>query len=368
MSKATIFAELDTQAEEIARSFNAKPKNGIGMITDLCAAQGIENSEEQIALFFHKHKANLDLEAVGAYLGGKENSSVLGYFTAQMDFAGKSYTGSMREYFSTFSLPGESQQIDRIMESFGNRFHEQNPGTFKSADTAFVLAFSTVMLGTDAHSTSIKQEKKMTREQFIKNNRGIDSGGDIDREVLDGIYTDIQATPLGTKFTETLPGITFEPTEKELEITLKTLKEKHVSNKFKEEQPRGIWGKLFGHKNTITIDGEDGAQVKIETYEPGWFSRNKATANIQPVVRSLGEDPQSLSAEKMEAALKLAGTIAANFPGPAKSLKATFSYQAEDMVKTYIGGLKEAGKKTIASVEEKRLTAGHSKGHTNKRL
>ncbi len=352
MSKATIFEELDTQAEEIAKTFNAKPKDGIKMIKEICTSQGITEHEEQIALFFHKNKANLDLEAVGDYLGSEENKSVLGYFTAQMDFKGKDFLPSMREYFQTFSLPGEAQKIDRIMNSFGKRYNEQNPGKFRGDDTAYVLAFSTIMLGTDAHSTSIKPEKKMTRDQFISNNRGIDQEQEIDKGILEGIYTDIQSAPLGVKFTKTLPGITFEPTEKELETTLKTLKEKHGPNKFKEEKPRGMWGKLFGHKNTITIDGEDGAQVKIETYEPGWFSRNKATSNIQPV--------ESENKIANDGSLKLAGSIASTFPCPAKSLKATFSYQAEDMVKTYLGGLNEAGKKSVAAVEEKRLSSTNS--------
>ncbi len=42
---------------------------------------------------------------------------------------------------------------------------------FASADAPYVLAYSIIMLTTDLHSPQVKN--KMTKEQFIKNNRGI---------------------------------------------------------------------------------------------------------------------------------------------------------------------------------------------------
>ena len=54
---------------------------------------------------------------------------------------------------------------------------QDNPRAFKSADTAYVLAYSVIMLNTDAHNPQVKV--KMTKEGFIKNNRGIDDGADL---------------------------------------------------------------------------------------------------------------------------------------------------------------------------------------------
>ena len=42
-------------------------------------------------------------------------------------------------------------------------------GIFASADTAYVLAYSIIMLTTDLHSAQVKN--KMTREQYIRMNR-----------------------------------------------------------------------------------------------------------------------------------------------------------------------------------------------------
>ena len=51
-----------------------------------------------------------------------------------------------------------------------------------AADTAFVLAFSLIMLNTDLHNPNVKH--RMTKAGFIKNNRGINNGNDLPEEFL----------------------------------------------------------------------------------------------------------------------------------------------------------------------------------------
>lgn len=99
------------------------------------------------------------------------------------------------------------------MERFAIRFVENNPGVFPNqgeeiskkiadnSDTAYILAFSLIMLNTDAHSPHIKQ--KMTKEQFIKNNRGswhcqmtltilgICGGANLPKEYMESLYDKI---------------------------------------------------------------------------------------------------------------------------------------------------------------------------------
>ena len=50
---------------------------------------------------------------------------------------------------------------------------------FANADTGYVLAYSIIMLNTDAHNPMVKN--KMTKEGFHKNNRGINDGADLPR-------------------------------------------------------------------------------------------------------------------------------------------------------------------------------------------
>ena len=60
-----------------------------------------------------------------------------------------------RKFLSGFRLPGEAQKIDRLMEKFAERFVSCNPDSFKSADVAYVLAYSVIMLNTDAHNAQV---------------------------------------------------------------------------------------------------------------------------------------------------------------------------------------------------------------------
>ena len=71
-------------------------------------------------------------------------------------------SGIRHFYNSRFRLPGEAQKIDRLMEKFAARYVTCNPenATFASADAAYVLAYSIIMLTTDLHSAQVK--KKMT--------------------------------------------------------------------------------------------------------------------------------------------------------------------------------------------------------------
>ena len=86
------------------------------------------------------------------------------------------------------------------MEAFAAVLFRQNHGIdpdfpFKDADCAFVLAFSLIMLNTDLHNDSIPQDKKMTPQQFVRNNRGINGGGDFPPAYMHALYV---RSPLAT--------------------------------------------------------------------------------------------------------------------------------------------------------------------------
>ncbi len=91
---------------------------------------------------------------------------------------------------------------------------------FASADTAYVLAYSVIMLTTDLHSKNvrkiyllfilptiyclfllIKVKKKMTKEQYIKMNRGINDSRDLPEEFLSKIYDEIENEEIKLKVT-----------------------------------------------------------------------------------------------------------------------------------------------------------------------
>jgi brefeldin A-inhibited guanine nucleotide-exchange protein len=80
-----------------------------------------------------------------------------------MDFSNVPIDEAIRNFLSGFRLPGEAQKIDRMMEKFAERFCILNKGVFPSADCAFILAFSIIMLNTDLHNPSIRDDRRMTK-------------------------------------------------------------------------------------------------------------------------------------------------------------------------------------------------------------
>jgi brefeldin A-inhibited guanine nucleotide-exchange protein len=54
------------------------------------------------------------------------------------------------------------------------------------------------LLNTDAHNKNIKV-KRMSKEEFIRNNRGIDDGSDLPEEMLSAIYDEIQSNEIRMK-------------------------------------------------------------------------------------------------------------------------------------------------------------------------
>ena len=76
----------------------------------------------------------------------------------QLDFGEMDFVAALRHMLSDFRLPGEAQKIDRIMEKFASRYCESNAQQciFASPDTAYVLAYSIIMLTTDLHSVQVR--------------------------------------------------------------------------------------------------------------------------------------------------------------------------------------------------------------------
>ncbi|XP_010503238.1 PREDICTED: brefeldin A-inhibited guanine nucleotide-exchange protein 4-like isoform X2 [Camelina sativa] len=81
------------------------------------------------------------------------------------------------------------------MEKFAEHYWKCNPRSFTSADTAYVLAYSVIMLNTNAHNNMVKDKihrngmvMQMTKADFICNNRGIDDGKDLPEEYLGSLY------------------------------------------------------------------------------------------------------------------------------------------------------------------------------------
>ncbi|XP_077991507.1 brefeldin A-inhibited guanine nucleotide-exchange protein 1-like [Glandiceps talaboti] len=199
--------ESQKQQKEIIEQgiemFNKKPFKGIHYLQE----QGIlGKSAEDIAAFLHEDE-RLDKMVMGDFLGDNEkfNKEIMYAYVDLMNFAGKDIVSALRMFLDDFRLPGEAQKIDRLMEKFAQRYCQNNPnlGLFASADTAYVLAYSIIMLTTDLHSSQVK--RKMTKEQYIKMNRGINDSKDLPEEYLSDIYDEIAGNEIRMKLTSSKP-------------------------------------------------------------------------------------------------------------------------------------------------------------------
>lgn len=120
-----------------ANMFNREQKRTVRSLltgdADLCSRAYTHEEVAQWLLTAEKLSKN----RIGDYLGRADDDAVrtLEAFLAPLDFSPFTFDEALRFFLSLFRLPGEAQQIDRIMQRFAERYHVTNPGTFRSADT-----------------------------------------------------------------------------------------------------------------------------------------------------------------------------------------------------------------------------------------
>ncbi|THU69394.1 hypothetical protein C4D60_Mb08t13950 [Musa balbisiana] len=175
--------------------FNQKPKKGIEFLIN---AKKVGDVPADIAAFL-RSASGLNKTLIGDYLGEREDLSlkVMHAYVDSFDFQGMEFDEAIRCFLKGFRLPGEAQKIDRIMEKFAERYCKCNPKAFTSADTAYVLAYSVILLNTDAHNPMVKN--KMSPDDFIRNNRGIDDGKDLPEEYLRSLFDRISKNEIKMK-------------------------------------------------------------------------------------------------------------------------------------------------------------------------
>jgi len=173
------------------KKFNMDPKKGIEYLIEHGLLQNIP---EDVAQFLYKGEG-LNKTAIGDYLGERNefNMKVLKAFVNLHEFSDMILVQALRQFLWSFRLPGEAQKIDRMMESFADRYCDLNQGVFTSTDTCYVLSFSIIMLNTSLHNPSVKDKPSV--ERFIEMNRGINDGGDLPQELLTSLYESIKKEP-----------------------------------------------------------------------------------------------------------------------------------------------------------------------------
>lgn len=172
-----------------ADHFNRDPKKGLEFLQGMNLLP--EKLEPQSVAYLFRYTAGLDKNLVGDFLGNHDEFciQVLHEFARTFDFQDMNLDSALRLFLGTFRLPGESQKIQRVLEAFAERYYEQSPHILSNIDAALLLSYSLILLNTDQHNAQVK--KKMTEEDFIRNNRRINGGKDLPREILSELYHSI---------------------------------------------------------------------------------------------------------------------------------------------------------------------------------
>ncbi|KAF4382922.1 hypothetical protein G4B88_010093 [Cannabis sativa] len=173
--------------EAVIAEFNRKPVKGVEY---LISNKLVENTPSSVAQFLRSNPS-LDKAMIGDYLGQHEEFplAVMHCYVDSMQFSGMKFDSAIREFLKGFRLPGEAQKIDRIMEKFAERYCADNPGLFKNADTAYILAYAVIMLNTDAHNPMVWP--KMSKSDFVRMNAANDPEESAPRDLLEDIYDSI---------------------------------------------------------------------------------------------------------------------------------------------------------------------------------
>ncbi|XP_075060685.1 PH and SEC7 domain-containing protein 3 isoform X3 [Mixophyes fleayi] len=153
------------------------------------------NSNAQAAKRLAKRLYQLDgfkRSDVAKHLGKNNDFSklVAEEYLKFFDFTGLTLDQSLRSFFKAFSLIGETQERERVLIHFSNRYFQSNPNTLCSPDGVHCLTCAMMLLNTDLHGHNIG--KKMSCQEFIANLQGVNEGKDFPRGLLKALYNSIK--------------------------------------------------------------------------------------------------------------------------------------------------------------------------------
>jgi hypothetical protein len=175
----------DIQSSSESKSSSEKDKVPSSVKVDTSQFDG--NAHEFVKYVLAKVPRS-DYSAVLASSGDELHRQALHIYMQQFYFAGNPLDIALRKLLMSVCLPKETQQIDRVMEAFARRYNECNETLFTSDDQPYVLAFSLMMLHTDAFNKNAKQ--KMTKQDYLRNT----ASSGVRDEILEYLYDNLTFT------------------------------------------------------------------------------------------------------------------------------------------------------------------------------
>ena len=175
--------------------FNENPKGGLAYLQEKGV---IENAQDPVCVAkFLKGTSRINKKILGEFLSKKGNEAILDAFIDQIDFTGKRVDEALRVLLETFRLPGESPLIERIVSAFSEKYCASSvPEDVANKDAVFILTYAIIILNTDQHNPTLKNQARMTFADFSRNLRGQNGGQDFAPEYLQDIFDTIKTNEI----------------------------------------------------------------------------------------------------------------------------------------------------------------------------
>jgi len=150
--------EAEDKVAEGAKRFAKNPTKGVEYFLENGLIK--TNTATDIANFFWEYDRDgvLNRKRIGEYLTEFSQEETLNAFVAQIHLVGLDFDVALRRLIFCVRIPGEAQMIDRLVRAFARSYLEQNSDHpyFSYHDSVATLAFSVLLLNTDAHNPQVR--------------------------------------------------------------------------------------------------------------------------------------------------------------------------------------------------------------------
>lgn len=169
--------------------------DGVECLKDTDVLHNGSRSDQEAARRLARRLYNLEgfrRSDVAKHLGKNNDFSkmVAEEYLTFFEFTDQTLDQSLRCFLKAFSLMGETQERERVLIHFSNRYYQCNPTIITAQDGVHCLTCALMLLNTDLHGPNIG--KKMTCQEFINNLDGLNGGQDFPRELLKSLYNSIK--------------------------------------------------------------------------------------------------------------------------------------------------------------------------------
>lgn len=257
--------------EDLSKTSSAKT---LGHNESLLNLHEAELKKQASELYSDSSTTDLPKQELAAFLGAEERGELRSFYLKCFDFKDLGILASLRLLCDRLYMRAESQHLDRIIDSFSERWAECNPkNPYRSTSHVYTLAYSIMLLNTDMNCAD--PSVRMSRTKYVQTtfraitalpkgpNTPAPQIADKDWQdnivaLLRNIYNSLQETPLRLASVTSRPG----------------------SNYNTALQPRASMCSLR-ERNNIAADNQDAASVVSKlSHRSSWYQKSTYAPSI----------------------------------------------------------------------------------------